>query len=108
MSPDLELIICDLHKEFSLHAKYTKGHGERFIYGIIKKYQNEFIMNTEIASGSLQYIIIMGAGPIYWNRIFNVEFLDDYLCIKDNTNILQQNLFTILTYIEIIAAYRFF
>ena len=50
----------------------------------------------------------MGAGTIYWNRIFNVELLDGYLCIKDNTNILQQNMFNILTSIEMIAIYRFF
>ena len=50
----------------------------------------------------------MGVSPIYWNRIFNVEFLDDYLRIKDNTNILQQSLFTILTSIERIANSRFF
>ena len=45
----------------------------------------------------------MGDDTIYWNRTFNVEFLDDYLCIKDNTNTLQQNLFTILSSIEMIA-----
>ena len=50
----------------------------------------------------------MGAGPIYWNCIFNVEFLDEYLRIKDNKNMLQQNLFTILTSIEMIATSRFF
>ena len=64
-------------------------------------------MNTERESVRRQYIITMGAGPSYWNRIFNVELLDDCLCIKDNTNILQQNLFTILTYIEMIATSRY-
>ena len=65
-------------------------------------------MNTERASGRRQAIIAMGAGLIYWNRIFNIELLDDYLCIKDNTNILQQNIFTILNSIEIIDTSRFF
>ena len=65
-------------------------------------------MNTDRSSGSRQDIITMGAGPIYWNRIFNIEFLDDYFRIKDNTNILQQNLFTILTSIEIIATSHLF
>ena len=50
----------------------------------------------------------MGAGPIYWNRISNVEFLDEYLRIKEYTNILKQNIFTILASIEIIAISRFF
>ena len=54
-------------------------------------------MKTDRASGSRQDIIIMGSGPTHWYRILNVEFLDDYICIKYNTNILQQNMFTILT-----------
>ena len=54
---------------------------------MINKYPNEFIMNTEKASCISQDIITMGAGLIYWNRIFIVEFLDDYLRIKDNINI---------------------
>ena len=100
VSPDLANLIRTLHKEFSLDANYLKGHGEKFRYWMIKKYPKELIVNTGRASDSHQYIITMGAGPIYWNRIFNVEFLDDYLRIKDNTNILQQNLFTIFTSIE--------
>ena len=97
VSPDLTNTIRDFHKEFSVNTNDPKGHGEKFRYGMIKKYPNGFILKTERASGSHQYIITMGAGPIYWNRIFNVEFLDEYLCIKDNINILQKNLFTILT-----------
>ena len=65
-------------------------------------------MNTKSASGSRQDIITMGAGPIYWNRIFNIELLDDYLRIKDSTNILQKNMFTILTSIEMMANSCFF
>ena len=65
-------------------------------------------MNTERESGSRQDIITMGAGPIYWKRIFNVEFVDNYLCIKDNTNIIQKYISTILTSIEMIVTSRFF
>ena len=65
-------------------------------------------MKTYRASDICQDIITMGDGPIYWNRIFNVELLDDYLRIKDNTNILQQNMFSISSFIEMIANYRFF
>ena len=35
----------------------------------------------------------------YGLKITYVEFLYEYLRIKDNTNILQQNIFTILTFI---------
>ena len=103
--PDLSNTIRDFGKEFILDTNDPKVHGEKFRYWMIKKYPNEFILKTERASGSHQYIITMGAVTIYLNRIFNVEFLDEYLCIKDNTNILQQNMFTILTYIGMVANY---
>ena len=108
MSPDLANVICDFHKDFGLDSNYPKGHVEEFRDWIIKKYRNEFIMKTERASDSYQYIITMGSGPIYLNCIFNVEFLDEYIRIKDNTNILQQNMFTILTSIEMMANSCFF
>ena len=105
VSPDLVSVIHAFHKEFIIDVNYPKDHEEKFRYWMIKKYPNEFILKTERASGSHQYIITMGAVTIYLNRIFNVEFLDEYLCIKDNTNILQQNMFTILTYIGMVANY---
>ena len=108
VSPDLVNVIHYFYKEFSLDDNDPKEHGEKFRYLMINKYPNEFIINTERSSGNHQHIITMGAGYIYWNHILNVEFFDDYLRIKDNTNILQQNLFTILTFIEMIATSCFF
>ena len=48
----------------------------------------------------------MGADTMYLNRPSNVEFLDERLSIKNNTHILQQNLFIILLLLEIIAVSR--
>ena len=64
VSPELANVIRDFHKEFSLDSNYLKGHGEKFRDWIIKKYPNEFIMNTDRASSILQDIITMGAVPI--------------------------------------------
>ena len=64
VSTDLENIIHDFHKYFSLYGNYPKGHGESFRDWIIKKYTNKIIMNTERSSYSRQYIITMGASPI--------------------------------------------
>ena len=88
VSQNLENVIYDFHKDFSLDDNYKKLHREKFRDWMINKYPNELIMNTKRASGSRQDIITMGAGPIYWNRIFNIEFLDEYIRIKDNTIIL--------------------
>lgn len=108
VSPDLAHVIRAFHKEFSLTANYPKGHGEKFRDWMIKHYPSEFLMHAERATGSRQDLITLGAGPIYWNRKFNVEFLDDVLRVKGASNILQENLFTILSSLEMIASSRFF
>ena len=75
---------------------------------MINNYSKEFLMHAERATGIRQDLITMGAGPIYWNRIFNVEFLDDVLRFKGVGNVLQENLFTILSSLERVASSRFF
>ena len=75
---------------------------------MIKNYPKEFLMHAEQATGSCQDLITMGAGPIYWNRIFNVEFLDDVLRVKGAGNVLQENLFTTLSSEEMVTSSRFF
>ena len=55
-----------------------------------------------------QDLICMGADAIYKNRPYNVEFLDNRLRMKGNENILQQNLFIVLSSLEMIAVARFF
>ena len=91
VSPDLDHVIRAFHKEFSLTDNYPKGRGEQFRTWMIKRYPKEFLMHAERATGSRQYIITMGAGPIYWNHTFNVKFLDDILWVKGASNILQES-----------------
>ena len=50
----------------------------------------------------------MGADDVYNKRPLNVEFLDTHLRIKDNANILQENLFVVHSPLEMIAVLRFF
>ena len=76
VSPDLSHVVCAFHKEFSLTTNYHKGHGENFRDWMIKHYPYEFLIHAERASGRRQDIVIMDAGPVYWNRLFNIEFFD--------------------------------
>ena len=108
VSPDLANVIRAFHKEFSLDANYPKGHGEKFRSWMIKNYPMEFLMHAERATGSRQDLVTMGAGPVYWNRVYSAEFLDKALRRKGNDNILQQNLFIILSSVDMIAVSRFF
>ena len=73
-----------------------------------KRYPKEFLMHADRSTGSCQDIITMGAGPIYWNRNFNVMFLDYVLRVKGVCNILQENLFTVLSSLEMISNSRSF
>ena len=106
--PDLAHVIREFHKEFSLTVNCPKRHGEKFLEWIIKNDPNAFLMHAERATGSRQDLITISAGPIYWNIIFNVEFLDDVLRVKGAGNVLQENLFTILSSLEMVACCRFF
>ena len=108
MSPDLAHVIRAFHKESSLTDNYPKGHGEKFLEWMIKNDPKSFLMHAERATGSRQDLITMGAGPIYGNRISNVDFLDDVLQVKGARNVLQENLFTILSSLEMVAFCRFF
>ena len=108
VSPDLAHVIRAYHKEFSLTANYPKGHGELFREWIIENYPSEFLLHAERSSGSRQDIICMGAPAIYINRPLNVEFLDEKLRQLGNENILQKNLFIVLSSLEMIATARFF
>ena len=108
VSPDLAHVIRAFHKEFSLTANYPKGHGEKSKSWMIKRYPNEFLMHTKRATGSWQDIITMGARPVYWNCAFSIELLDDILRVKGASNILQENMFTVLLSVEMIASSGFF
>ena len=85
VSPDLANVIRAFHKEFSLTANYPKGHGEKFRDFMVKNHPNEFLLHAERAAGSRQDLVTMGAGPIYLNRVFNVEYLDEALRGKKTT-----------------------
>ena len=63
----------------------------------------EFLLHAERAAGNRQDVICMGADAVYINRPLNVEFLDERLRIKGNANILQENLFVVLSSLEMIA-----
>ena len=108
ISPDLAHIIRAYHKEFSLTANYPKRHGELFRDWIIKNHPMAFLLHTERANGNRQDVICMGADAVYINRPLNVEFLDQRLRIKDNANILQENLFVVLSSLEMVAVSRLF
>ena len=55
--------------------------------------------------GSSQDVCVEGAGDIYWNQKYWIAFLDKLLRILGD-NILQENLFIVLSFREILALTR--
>jgi hypothetical protein len=134
VSPGMESVLRAMDKEFSLCANYAKGHGELFHEWMVHNHPGAVLLHVERASGSRQDLAVEGAGALYLNRVYcealrleavrtlllllltphssnlaaaDIEFLDARLrtCGADG-NILQENLFIILTSLDMIAQAR--
>ena len=105
VSPNIGMILRAVDKEFSLCANYPKGHGEVFKEWMEQHHPGALLFHVERASGSRQDLCVEGAGAIYWNRKYWIEFLDDRLR-NPGDNILQENLFILLSSCEMIALAR--
>ena len=92
-------------KEFSLNANYPKGHGELFKQWIDTNHPGTLLLHVERVSGSHQDLCVAGAGAVYLNRKLWLEFLDERLK-NPGDNILQENLFIILSSNDMIALAR--
>ena len=83
------MMLRAIDKEFSLCANYPKGHGELFREWIEVKYPGILLLHVERASGSRQDLCVEGAGAVFWNRKYWLEFLDERLRTPGD-NILQK------------------
>ena len=64
------------------------------------------MLHVTDTTGGRQELAAEGAGPLYFNRPLWVEFLDERLRVPGADNILQENLFIALTFVEMIASAR--
>ena len=98
-------ILRAIDKEFSLPANYPKGHGDMFKHWLHKFHPGALLVPVQRSAGSRQDLATEGAAAVYWNRMYYVEFLDE--CLRgSNDNILQENLFIVLTSVEMVALSR--
>ena len=79
VSTGMEGILRACDKEFSLCANYPKGHGELFYAWMKENHPGNLLLHVERTAGSRQDIVVEGAGAIYWNRQYWIEFLDERL-----------------------------
>ena len=96
-----------IDKEFSAGANYPKGDWELY-HGWMRTYHSGAVLfPVESMHGSRQYVMFSAAIGIWCNQEYFLEFLDFVLKIpgKQN-NILRQNLFCLLSSVEIMAQVR--
>lgn len=110
VSPCMSGIARAFDREFSLCANYPKGHGHLFQQWMKRNHHGELLLHVERAeSGGRQDVVPMASLAIYWNRNYCIEFLDYMLGItrrNQEDSILVQNLYVILSSIEMVAATR--
>jgi hypothetical protein len=100
-----DAILRAVDKEFSLTANYPKGHGDMFKHWLSKYHPGALLVPVVRTSGSRQDLATEGAAALYWNIRYYVPFLDE--CLRGcKDNILQENLFIVLTSVEMIALCR--
>ncbi len=105
VSTMFDAILRALDKAVSLPANYPKGFGDQFKHWLLKYHPGALLVPVQRAAGSRQDLATEGAGAVYWNRIYYVEYLDE--CLRSgNDNILQENLFIVLTSVEMVALCR--
>lgn len=116
IAPSLRVATCmsgivrAFDREFSLCANYPKGHGELFRQWMKEYHPGELLFHVERAqSGGRHDVVSMASLAMYWNRNYCIEFLDYMLSIERpnrDDSILVQNMFVILSSLEMIASTR--
>ena len=102
-----DMVLRAVKKESSLNCNYCKGHGDEFHTWMLTYHPGSLLFPVVRGSGPRQDFTTDGAGALFMNRTYYVQFLDQALTAKGG-NILQNNLFIILTSVEIIALSRMY
>ena len=63
-----------VNKELSLCANYPKGHGEIFREWIKTYHPGALLLHTDRESWSFQDLAFEGAGAVYMNSLYWIEF----------------------------------
>ena len=100
-------ILIAIDKGLGETCNYTKGDGEKLLHRMRHEHPGSTLFPVERAGvGSRQDSCSEGAGAIYLTRPFYVDYLDDTLREHGKKNILLENLFIVLTSLDVIAYAR--
>ena len=107
VSTMIDAVLRAVYKEFILPDNYPKVHVDEFNHWLKLNHSGALMVPTARTLESRQDLAVEGAAAVYWNRKYYVEFLDEPPeAARDN--MFQENLFIVLTSVEIIALCRLF
>ena len=106
VTTNIEGLIRAVGKYFGLCKNYAKGNGDHFQAWMERNYPDDLLMHVREPRGARQDVCVESAGAIYWNRPFYVEFLMMRLKSAEKSNILEENLYLLLTCSEMVASCR--
>ena len=108
IQPNMKNILRALDKCFSLPANYPKGNGTEFKYWAKRYHPDTPLVPVTRTTGARHDMVLEGAAAAYINAWLYKRFLYEALSTPDADNILQENLFIILSSVEMTALSRLF
>ena len=108
VTANMKSILRALDKCFSLLANYPKGNGVEFKHWLEKYHDCVPLYPVQRSTGARNDMILEGAAAVYINGWLYKLFLDEQLSTPKADNILQENLFIVLSSAELLAASRVF
>jgi len=104
----MESTILVMNKLFSLTSNYSKGNGDAFRAYIEEYYPDYLLYYVSNTKGNRQDIICSYIGLGYIDTAVYIEYLDKRLRVYDMTNILEENMYTLLSSQAIVAMFYLF
>ena len=108
VTANMKSILRALDKCFSLPANYPKGNGVEFKHWLEKYHECVPLYPVQRSTGARNDMILEGAAAVYINGWLYKLFLDEQLSTPRADNILQENLFIVLSSVELLASSRVF
>ena len=103
---DIGAITIAVDKFFNLTANYPKGDGDLFKARMEEHHSDALSPHVVSTNGGRQDVLSESAGPIYMNRLLYVECLYRRLRAIDSSNILADNMFIVLSSLQMVALVR--
>ena len=108
VTANMKSILRALDKCFSLPANYPKGNGVEFKHWLEKYHECVPLYPVQRSTGARNDMILEGAAAVYINGWLYKLFLDEQLSTPRADSILQENLFIVLSSVELLASSRIF